>query len=584
MSVWGQLVISNLLVASLIGCLAAVVGRTGRRARLAHGLWVFFFVKLVTPPIISLPLGLPSQWFVSIGEFASWHWLFLIWRFGFLLFVVLGLIRFVRFYRLLRREGQLDSESTSFVQSLVRSEAGRSTIVGPDVLRLPMRVSPMLFGFGSCPVIVCPDQLWQSLSEPERHAFLAHETAHFCRRDHWVRWLEWLVTAVYWWFPGVHLARAQLERHEEACCDAWAIRKLKTTPRQYAEALLRVVDFISDYRVGMPRLASAMQPTESLAERLRLLMRDRGADDSTTTMKSAIAALCVGIWLVHPVIHPRQPSLPRALKEIDVERLTADDLAVMAMKELPHLEAANLLLPDQPQGFWNQSPPHRWANFELTLPDAELTADAHCGITIEIPKHQPLHFPAHELTAMVEIPSTQRVVIGDANGQLRLWDLSAGTAVSLIGMHPSAITSLAYHDSVGLVSADATGSVIRWNLQSGQPLATWSNETSRIQSIRFSNDGQTLAILLGNWSSPASLQNLVLVDSHTFQSTRSVMVPANTAIVLCWPGDNWCTVDWSGVVHRLHDKSVILVLPKHRVSALALSQSAALDFSEISTP
>lgn len=56
-----QPVVSNILVATLIAVLAWQVGRSGRRARFAHALWIVFFVKLVTPPIILLPIAVPQN-------------------------------------------------------------------------------------------------------------------------------------------------------------------------------------------------------------------------------------------------------------------------------------------------------------------------------------------------------------------------------------------------------------------------------------------------------------------------------------------------------------------------------------------
>ena len=77
MSDFVPIVISNVIVASLIGCLAWFVGRSGHRARLAHGLWVAFFLKLVTPPLITLPIDVPSDWCPSFiqseSQFFSTH-------------------------------------------------------------------------------------------------------------------------------------------------------------------------------------------------------------------------------------------------------------------------------------------------------------------------------------------------------------------------------------------------------------------------------------------------------------------------------------------------------------------------------
>ena len=79
-------------------------------------------------------------------------------------------------------------------------------------------------------------------------ALVAHELAHFRRRDHWVRWLEAVVLAVYWWHPVAWWARRGLRAAEERCCDAWAVWLLDGNARSYGETLLVTVDFLSARR------------------------------------------------------------------------------------------------------------------------------------------------------------------------------------------------------------------------------------------------------------------------------------------------------------------------------------------------
>ncbi len=588
-----QLVLSNLVVASLIGGVAWVVGRSGRRAALAHVLWIVFFVKLVTPPIIVLPLlnvsdSLQSASAIAQGSWSNqmidiWIVFGVVWAIGFLLIATRGLVRFLKFRQLVCREGVRDVDAEASVMSLLIRDAqqwGDRVRSVPHVLRVPVRVSPMLFGVGWCPVIVCPDQLWQVLSDDEREAFLAHETAHYCRRDHWVRWLEWMVTAVYWWFPGVHWARRQLERHEEACCDAWAVRRLESTPRKYAEALLRVVDFISDNGVATPRLASAMQPTDSLEERIRLLMRHRGMDDASHPTKWFAGAACFVLWLVHPISQPRTP-IPVTIAG-DLHRSTTRiHTEIDVMRSTGVLGNPLTVLPESPTGFWNRSPRNQWANFSLALPGAELFADVRHGISVNVDGRDPVHFTHDELTSLVEIPLTHRIVIGDRSGNLRLWDFSDSMPVSLIGRHRSGITSLAFHHRGGLVSADQTGSVMRWNIQSGQVLATWSTQHNgfslgSVQSVRYSNDGQTLAILVGRWHEGGSGGSVHILSTETLEVLRSLPVACGTAAIIPDSDGAWLSVDWTGVVRLLDSQLPIHSVSKDQVSALVLSANYSL--------
>ncbi len=627
---WTQFVVGNLIVASFIGVLAWQVGRVGRRAKLAHLLWVAFFIKLITPPIVSLPVLVPANWvseskvsataavlhrgpqsrsvaashaesnqeviaeIQTVGWFGFalewlvqrvdwWKCLGLLWLIGGVAILLRGLLRFIRFDRLLSSVGRHDDEATAFVDRLLRQSGTRrvTSSRGPSVIRVPIRVSPMLFGFGLRSTIVCPDQLWQTLSSEDRHAFLAHETAHYCRCDHWVRWLEWITTAAYWWFPAVYLARHQLQRHEEACCDAWAVQQLGAPPRQYAEALLRVVDFVSDHRAGIPRVASGMGPTDSLAERLRLVMQGRGVENSSSTMRLGAGLACVSLWLVHPIPIPTGS----IVADQDVPRLAATAPRLPGnTPRVPVLASApavvrplpnEIQLPKTPSGFWNRRPPAEWASFSLRLPGTRLIAESKRGISIEVRGNEPLRFSSNELSAIVEIPSTKRVVIGDRSGQLRLWDLAAGTPVSLIGRHAEGVTSAAYHETNGLVSGDGGGSVMRWDLQSGQVLATWSPANAPVQSVRCSQDGAVLAILTGSWSQVEATQEVHFVDSRSLESLRSSSVPPGTAVIAQLPEHGWVAFDWDGTVSSVETAQAITTVDKRHVSALVFSPSAA---------
>lgn len=620
MMTWIVPIISNLLVAGAIAFLAWLTGRSDRRAALAHLLWMAFFVKLVTPPIILFPVAIPIHWFASLSlEQADWalssqsssrpndagvvpthapfalaspdaqgstsgfrSWLqpsiliLGVWASGFAYCLTRGVLRFLRFHRLLRSEGCPDHEAGRFVAALIDTYAPgkRSPQRAPSVLRIPLRISPMLFGLGHWSVIVCPEMLWKSLSEQEKQAFLAHETAHYCRRDHWVRWMEFVVTAIYWWNPLVYVARQQLERHEEACCDEWAVRILNSPPRQYADSLLKVVDFISENQVRVPRMASAMQPTKSLEMRLRLVMQIGKRPKESRSTKIGFAMAGVLLLMLHPFPQPIGTTAqantsnaayePSPLQEFTQRSPSFDNTAV-----------ETLVLPQAPKGFWNQLPEPQWAEFALSLPGVQLRADVARGLAISTPEGDSLRFSPDELRAIVEIPGSRRVIIGSRDGSVRLWDLDAGTPVSLLGRHSQEVTSLAYHENGGLLSSDAAGSVMRWDMQSGQVLATASVPASRVQSIRFSADGQSIAVLTGRWDATRELQQVYILENSSLQITREIRMRHQVALVAA--ADNrWVSVDWTGTVRDLGSETEIGRIPKQRVSAMLLSQNVTL--------
>jgi len=60
MSALLEIALTNAIVAGLLALLAAGVGRLGRRPALAHALWLLVLLKLLTPPIIQVPVA--SLW------------------------------------------------------------------------------------------------------------------------------------------------------------------------------------------------------------------------------------------------------------------------------------------------------------------------------------------------------------------------------------------------------------------------------------------------------------------------------------------------------------------------------------------
>jgi hypothetical protein len=120
--------------------------------------------------------------------------------------------------------------------------------------------------------LLLPRRLWENLSAEQRRTLLVHELAHLRRRDHWVRAVELLAMAVYWWNPLVWWARRELERHEEQCCDAWVVWAMPLAQRPYAEALVDTLDFLAGVGVGLPPAASGMGQLRNLEERIVMIV------------------------------------------------------------------------------------------------------------------------------------------------------------------------------------------------------------------------------------------------------------------------------------------------------------------------
>lgn len=102
----------------------------------------------------------------------------------------------------------------------------------------PLPIEPGLVGILR-PVILLPRGIAQALSAAEIDAILAHELAHWRRRDNLLAAIHMLVTALFWFHPMVWWIGARLNAERENACDEAVLEQGKS-PQLYAACILKV--------------------------------------------------------------------------------------------------------------------------------------------------------------------------------------------------------------------------------------------------------------------------------------------------------------------------------------------------------
>lgn len=254
-----------------------------------------------------------------------------IWLAGSALWLVWTVLHVYRFQRVLRH-AQMAPQN---LQDEVRKWADELGLRKcPTLWLVPGCVSPMLWTVGSAPRLLFPAKLLERLDDEQRSALFVHELAHFRRRDHWVRWVEMTVLAVYWWHPVVWWARRELHEAEEQCCDAWVIwaltaasergcgrspRSPSARSRAYALALLHTVDFFSHARPTLPAPASGVGQVPHLRRRLTMIMN--GNTPKSLSSAGRLAVLGLGLLLPLVPVQAQQPRDPRNDRDQQIESL-----------------------------------------------------------------------------------------------------------------------------------------------------------------------------------------------------------------------------------------------------------------------
>lgn len=352
----------NAAMATVLALVVAVVTRIVRRPALAHALWLLVLLRLVMPPIWTLPLDLdglgrsrlpdgtanvpdPVQAFEPDWEEAealpplvaepiraqpsrgadevprsrrdlllSLACLALI---GTVAWFAGTTVAVRRFHRLLR----FARPAPAVLQREVSELAGRLGLTdSPGLWLIPGAVSPMLWAVGRARLLF-PAELLGQLDATQRATLFAHELAHYRRRDHWLRWLELLVLGLYWWHPVAWWARRELHEAEEQCCDAWVTWAL-ATDRAYATALVQTVTFLSHARDPLPAAASGLGHIRNMRRRLTMIMR--GTTPKSLSWLGLLAVLAVGgFWLT---VAPAQSARPKIAGEEEEQVRPSDEI------------------------------------------------------------------------------------------------------------------------------------------------------------------------------------------------------------------------------------------------------------------
>ena len=219
-----------------------------------------------------------------------------------------------------------------------------------------MRIeSPMVIGWLK-PVVLMPQQLFDSLSETEIYAVLAHELAHIRREDFMVNLLQTFLCNVFFFHPGVWWMSNRIDDEREHCCDDLAVAA--TGPAlSYAKTLINVSAFQLKQQKNSP-LAMALSGKRGKKEeggfsgRIRRLFKvSNGAGSFREGFATAfilMAALFFGVVATGSTVQASEVSIPMdiATTEIssDKDAVSIEEVNREANKQanrIANKEAAN---------------------------------------------------------------------------------------------------------------------------------------------------------------------------------------------------------------------------------------------------
>jgi beta-lactamase regulating signal transducer with metallopeptidase domain len=486
-----------------------------------------------------------------------------IWLVGIVTSLIVLARRTWSFQDFIHRAGHIDKALCRRVQSLAQAAGLKSA---PEVIAVRGIVSPMLWGIGHRIRLVFPTTLLQKLPSAACDTLLLHELAHFARGDQWVRLVELVAQVLFWWHPVVWWARREIEAAEEQCCDAWVVMRQAGSRRTYAEALLATIDFLCEQPALLPPAASGLGGADLLRIRLTQIMRGELAASLTATAKLSVFVLAAFLLPLGPALFgasirplPALPTKPDKPIQTSVDEHGVAGIAQSSALR-PHVsDQAPATAPNTtvvaaiPPSVIRPAPAitaiatSRNGKYRL-----ERRKGSHVTLVSE-PSGWRLDMSTHGILCVAFTPDSRQFVTGHSDGVVRVWDSeTGGLAASLKGC-TDAVWSVAVAQleaaNCQVAAGAKDGSVLVWNLASGDELARLPPSESSVSCLRWSSRGEALAISFGDFSNrePSSLLLWSPLD-HQMLAQLNAEKPV---AALSWlPNDEGLLMaDWKGDAH-----------------------------------
>lgn len=590
--------LGNAAVAAVFAVLALAVGCVCRSPGVRHVAWLLVLLKLVTPSLFSVPLPvLPASWGAppanpaplangilppppsppqtldapapGMGRVPAWwenwagrtsHGALALWFAGAGGWLVWQGRRIIRFRRRVARAEDTGPEVAAATRRIARALG-----IGcpPSVKAATGIGSPMLWGWGRSTVVLFPRELLARLAPEARDTLLAHELAHFLRRDHWVRVLEFVATTLYWWHPAIWLARAGIEVAEEESCDAWVVGELGASPRRYAEALLATVDFVAELRRPyLPPGACAANRGARLLQR-RLVGIIHAQRPSRLRGAFAVRAAVVAALLLQPVLQTATPAI--------TEPPPGPVITKHPRPSSPSLRSwpeAQLKSPPK------STEPRPWAT--ATAPDGGLTVLAHDKeVVLRRPDGTEKALGPGRPLALAFAPDGKRLATAGPGSLVRTWD-DQGCLLATASVAAAARAITYTPDGTRVLVLDAAGGISVRHTDTLAPLTSWSIE-GPANSIACAPDGRTVAVACGSWLNEVGWVECWSITERRKLATYDLCAPVG-ATRFAPDGRVLVIGGWNGLLAWRTLPSGELVaerqLPKDLVAAAAFSPDA----------
>ena len=179
--------------------------------------------------------------------------------------------------------------------------------------------SPMILGFFK-PIILFPVGIINQLDFKETEAILAHELAHFVRKDIYINIIQTIIEVLFYYHPAIWWITSNIRLERESCCDDLAVGFMGDH-LYYAKTLVKVQDIYINGNA--PELAMNFSKKESFfSNRIKRILN---MAQTRNYLKEKIITSVVLICLVMLFTKDLTGSSASTVNEVIEQNITVTD-------------------------------------------------------------------------------------------------------------------------------------------------------------------------------------------------------------------------------------------------------------------
>lgn len=229
--------------------------------------------------------------------------LFSLWISGVIVFL-LGIT--IHSFRLCRQLSSAEPLENKDILEMVNHGAKELKIRPPKLKTSEKFASPLVCGIFR-PVLIIPRQILAKFQPKELEPIILHELAHIKRRDILINWLQILAQTFYFFNPLIWYVNRQIRLEREQACDDWALQTNKGERKDYADALLNVIELGFKSKNFALSIMGISEPFTLMSRRLKMIM-DTGRKISTKiSLKVLLSLVVVGLVIMPAYAITKKP-------------------------------------------------------------------------------------------------------------------------------------------------------------------------------------------------------------------------------------------------------------------------------------